>query len=84
MNPTSFHPERRGNGENKSHSPVNIRFVVKTSDIRNFSQNITFDVKTSEVATLVPQHSPSSFGFQDSKTFGHTFIALLGFSWRVP
>jgi len=33
--------------------PLNIRFVAKTSDIRNFSQNIRSDVKTSEVATLV-------------------------------
>jgi len=31
-------------------SPLNIRFVAKTSD-RNFSQNIRSDVKTSEVAT---------------------------------
>jgi len=26
--------------DNKSNSPVNIRFVTKTSDITNFSQNI--------------------------------------------
>ena len=26
--------------ENKNNIPVNIRFVPKTSDIRNFSQNI--------------------------------------------
>jgi len=31
----SFHPKRRGNAENKNNSPVNIRFVTKTSDIRN-------------------------------------------------
>jgi len=37
---------------NKDNSPVNIRFVVKTSDIRNFSENITSDVNTSEMATL--------------------------------
>jgi len=37
----------------KSNSLVNIRFVAKTSDIRNFSQNIRSDVKTSEVATLI-------------------------------
>jgi len=36
-----------------SNSPLIIRFVAKTSDIRNFSQNIRSDVKTSEVATLV-------------------------------
>jgi len=35
-----------------NNSPLNIRFVAKTSDIRNFSQNIRSDVKTSEVATL--------------------------------
>ena len=33
--------------------PLNIRFVAKTSDIRNFSQNIRSHVKTSKVATLV-------------------------------
>jgi len=36
---------------NKNNSAVNIRFVAKT-DIRNFSENIRSDVKTSEVATL--------------------------------
>jgi len=36
-----------GNVANK-HSPVSIRFVAKTSDIRNFSQNIRSDVKTSQ------------------------------------
>jgi len=36
----------------KNNSSVNIRFVDKTSDIRNFSQNIKSDVKTPEVATL--------------------------------
>jgi len=43
-----------GNVKNKSNSPVNIRFVAKTWEIRNFSQNIKSDVKTSEVATLPP------------------------------
>jgi len=38
--------------KNKNNSPVNIRFVAKTSDIRNFSQNIRSYVKTSQVATL--------------------------------
>jgi len=42
----------RGNVVNKNNSSVNIRFVAKTSDIRNFSENIRSDVKTSEVATL--------------------------------
>jgi len=31
--------------ENKNNSPVNIRFVAKTSGIRNLSQNIGSDVK---------------------------------------
>jgi len=35
-----FHSKRTGNMENKNNSPVNIRFVAKTSDIRNFSENI--------------------------------------------
>jgi len=35
---------------------VNIRFLAKTSNIRNFYQNIRSDVKTSEVATLVAGH----------------------------
>jgi len=37
---------------NKHNSPANIRFIAKTSDIRNLSQNIGSDVKTSEVKTL--------------------------------
>jgi len=37
---------------NTNKNPVNIRFVTKTSDIRNLSENIRSDVKTSEVATL--------------------------------
>jgi len=52
MNLTYFRPKVRGNVENKI-SPVNIRFVAKTSDIRNVSENIRSDVKTSEVATLI-------------------------------
>ena len=38
--------------ENKNHSPVNIRFVAKTTNVRNFSQDIRSDLKTSEVSTL--------------------------------
>jgi len=38
--------------EKNNNSPLDIRFVAKTSDIRNFSQNIRSDAKTSEVATL--------------------------------
>jgi len=33
-----------GNVENKNNNPVNIRFVDKTSDIRNFSENIRQDL----------------------------------------
>ena len=53
MNLTYFYPKMRRNVANKNSSPVNIRFVAKTSDIRNLSENIRSDVKTSEVATLV-------------------------------
>jgi len=49
---THFCPKRREIVGNKNNSPVNIRFVAKTSDIRNVSENIRSDVKTSEVATL--------------------------------
>jgi len=51
MNLTHFHPKRIENLK-KSNILVNIRFVAKTSDIRNFSQNIRSDVETS-VATLL-------------------------------
>jgi len=37
MNLTLFHPKTRGIVENKNNSPVNIKFVAKTSDIRNVS-----------------------------------------------
>jgi len=39
--------------ENKNINVVNIKFVAKTSYIRNFFENTRSDVKTSEVATLV-------------------------------
>jgi len=52
MNLTYFRPKLRGNVENKN-NPVNIRFVAKTSDIRNLAENIRSDVKTSKVATVV-------------------------------
>jgi len=51
MNLTHFHPKTIENLK-RSNILVNIRFVAKTSDIRNFSQNIRSDVKTSEVARL--------------------------------
>jgi len=43
MNLTYFRPKMRGNVENKNNSSVNIRFVAKTSDLRNLSENITSD-----------------------------------------
>jgi len=49
---TYLHSKRKGNVKNKSNSPVNIRFVAKTSDIMNVSENIRSDVKSSEAATL--------------------------------
>jgi len=53
LNLIRFHPERIENVGNTMESSINIRFVTKTSDIRIFSENITSDVKTSEVAKLV-------------------------------
>jgi len=44
MNLSYFRPEMRGNVENRNNNPVNIRFVAKTSDIRNLSENITSDI----------------------------------------
>ena len=44
MNLTYFRPKMRGNVENKSNNSVSIRFVDKTSDIRNVSENIISDV----------------------------------------
>jgi len=35
MNLTYFNPQKRENVENINNSPVNIRFVTKTSHIRN-------------------------------------------------
>jgi len=39
MNLTAFHPNRKRSIEDKNNLPVYIRFVPKTSDIRNFTQN---------------------------------------------
>jgi len=52
MTLTYFYPKMRGNVVNKTNSPVNIRFVPKTSDIRKFSENMRSNVKTLEVTTL--------------------------------
>jgi len=40
----------------KHDSPVNIRLVAKTPDIRFFSENTRSDVKTSDVATLAVRY----------------------------
>jgi len=48
-----LYPKIRGNVINKINSPVNYRFVAKTSDIRNFSEDTRSDVKISEVAILM-------------------------------
>ena len=42
MNLAYFRPKIRGNVQ--KNNLVNIRFVAKTSDIRNLSENITSDV----------------------------------------
>jgi len=53
MNPTIFIPKSIENlGINNS--SVNIRFVVKTSDIRNISQNIRSDDEVATLAALSP------------------------------
>jgi len=36
----------------QNNSPGNIRFVAKTSDIRNIFEKVRSDVKTSDVAAL--------------------------------
>ena len=43
MNLTYFRPVMRGNVK-KNNSSVNIRYVDKTSDIKNLSENVTSDV----------------------------------------
>jgi len=42
--------------ENKNNNPVNIRFVDKTSDIRNLSENTTSDVMTIHTHTASVRH----------------------------
>jgi len=53
MNLTYTCNERIGNVKNKNNSPVHTRFVSKTSNIKNLSENIRSDVETPEVATLL-------------------------------
>ena len=43
MNLAYFRPKMRGNVVNKNNNQVNFRFVDKTADIRNLSENITSD-----------------------------------------
>jgi len=77
MNLTYFSPRKRGNVENNNNSPLNIRFSAKTSDIRNFSQNIWCDVKTSEVATLVKMTS------KVTSSERALFLAVWSSTWLV-
>ena len=44
MNLTYFRPKIKRVCGKQNNNPVNIRFVAKTSDIRNLSENITSDV----------------------------------------
>jgi len=53
MNLTNVQRKRRGNVENNTTALVNIRFIAKISDDRNFFQSIRSEVETSEVATLL-------------------------------
>jgi len=75
MNLTHFHPKSIEN-LGKNNSSVNIRFVVKTSDIRNFSQNIRADVKTSKVATLAVS-SRNSFLHNQIITSGANLVQIM-------
>jgi len=59
MNVTSFRPKRVGNVENKSYSPVNIRFFAKTSNIR-------ISLKTTDL--MLTLWRPAAFGDFRKKT----------------
>jgi len=57
MNLTYFYPQKRGNVQYINNSPSishheNIIFVAKTSNTRNFFENIRSDIKRSQVPTL--------------------------------
>jgi len=74
----------RGNVE-KNKNPVNIRFVHKTSDIRNLSENITSDVmfvKMSEVATLVSMIPNFWCCLEVAATVLHLCFVIKGNVWR--
>jgi len=65
---------------------VNIRLVARTSDIRNFSQNIRSDVETSEVATLLVteiQHGSRSREFKRwrHKSIWREWLLLSSWFW---
>jgi len=63
MNLTYTFHERIGNVENKNNIPVNIRFVSKTSDIRNLSENIRSDQGRTQGGVVVGVNPPFSLIF---------------------
>jgi len=90
MNLTYFTLQIRENVANKNNSAVNIRFVARTSDIRNFSETIRSAVETSEVATLActvyvsPTRLPHVNDFQTCKPNGTmTSEQAFSFLWTV-
>jgi len=83
MNLTYFRPKIRG--KVKKNNPVNIRFVAKTSDIRNLSENITSDVMSilSEVATLVSMIPNCWYSLEVATTELHLcFILKCNVLWK--
>jgi len=73
---TYIHPQKRENVENINNSPVNIRFVAKSSHIRNFFGNIKSDVKTSEVATWLQITRADAFRVNCGNS-GHCYAIIL-------
>jgi len=71
MNLTYFCHKMRGNVEKTNNNPVNIRFVDKTPDIRNLSENITSNVM------LIYQNIIKSM-------FGYTQYQAYGLSQTIP
>jgi len=76
MNLPYFHPQKRENVENINNSPVNIRFVAKTSHIRNFFENIKSDFETSEVATRLQLTRVDTFRV-NCRNSGHCYAIIL-------
>ena len=60
MNLTYFHLKKKSKYRKQNNSLVKIRFVAKTSNIRNFSENIRSDVKTRAAEPSSKWHSSSS------------------------